>query len=199
MYRRSKETRKMAWELLRKHYWNVLAFTVIASLIAGAGLVGLIIGGPILVGAAHLTLKTIRDDDSTQFELLFKEFDNFGRQLGVHILALLKIFLWTLLFIIPGIVRAYSLSQIYFIAKERPDLEANEVLKQSTQMMRGHRFRLFKLHFSFIGWYLLCILTFGIGFIFLMPYARIAEGLFYQELIDLDPDRKKAELLEVFE
>lgn len=177
----------------------MFAFTVVAYLIAGFGIIGLILGGPILVGAAHIMLKTIRLEKSSSIDLLFKEFDDFGRTLGVHLLTFIKIFLWTLLFIIPGIVRMYSLSQVYFIAKEHPELSANDVLKKSTAMMRGHRFRLFKLHFSFLGWILLCLLTFGIGFLFLIPYLRTAEGLFYQELLDNDPEIQRKKQLEIFE
>lgn len=199
MYRRSKETRKLAWELLRKHYWGVFAFTIIAALISSVGFVGLILGGPILVGAAYMMLRTIREDDSSNLEYLFKEFNDFGRTLGVHIISMIKIFLWSLLFIIPGIVRSYSLSMVYFIAKENPDLSVSEVQQRSTEMMRGHKFRLFKLHFSFIGWFILGMITFGIGHIFLIPYIKTAEGFFYEELVSLNPQYKKTSDLEIFE
>ncbi len=206
MYRSAKQTRKAAWELLKKHYWNVFLFCLVASLISGLGIIGLIIGGPVLVGAAYMTLRTIRNDDSSDLGLLFKEFDNFGRHLAIHLLAIVKIFLWSLLFFIPGIVRAYSLRQIYFIAKEHPELSPSDVLKKSTEMMKGHKGRLFCLHLSFIGWFLLAflvaIITFGIGsiaFIFLIPYVKLAEGLFYQELLDLNPEYKPTPKVEVIE
>lgn len=199
MYRKSKETRKIAWEILRKHYWGVFAFTIIAILISGANIVGLILGGPILVGAAYMMLRTLREDNSSNLEYLFKEFDDFGRTLGVHLLSMIKIFLWSLLFVIPGIVRSYSLSQVYFITKENPDLSVTEIQQRSTEMMRGHKFRLFKLHFSFIGWVILCILTFGIGSIFLLPYVKTAEGVFYEELINQNPQYKKNPDMEIFE
>ncbi|MGI6359537.1 MAG: DUF975 family protein [Acholeplasmatales bacterium] len=206
MYRRAKQTRQAAWAILKKHYWNVFLFVLVAALISGLGIIGVIIGGPVLVGAAYMMLRTIRNDDSSDLGLLFKEFDNFGRYLAIHLLALIKIFLWSLLFIIPGIVRSYSLSLIYFIAKEHPELSPGEVLKKSTEMMKGHKGRLFCLHFSFIGWFLLgllvAIVTLGFGsiaFIFLMPYVKAAEGVFYQELLDVNPEYKPAPKVEVVE
>lgn len=197
MYRSAKETRTIAWNLLKKHYWNVFGFVILATLIAGAGPIGLIIGGPVLIGASYMMLRTIREDNSKDISLLFKEFDDFGRNLGIHLLALLKIFLWCLLFIIPGIVRAYSLSQVYFIAKEHPKLTPSEVLAKSTEMMDGHKGRLFALHFSFIGWFLLSALTFGIGIIFLAPYFEAANGVFYQELIEKNPQYKQTPKIEI--
>lgn len=197
MYRSAKQTRTIAWKLLKKHYWNVFLFVFLAALISEAGIIGLIIGGPVLVGAAHMMLRTIRNDDSGDLGLLFGEFNNFGRHLAIHVLSIVKIFLWSLLFIIPGIVRAYSLSQIYFIAKDHPELSPSEVLAKSTEMMKGNKGRLFCLHFSFIGWILLAILTFGIGAFFLMPYMYAANGVFYQELLDINPQYKPTEKVEV--
>ncbi len=199
MYRTAKQTRQMAWNILKKHYWSVFGFLILAALIVATGIIGLIIGGPILIGAAHMMLRTIRNDDSKDIRLLFKEFDEFGRNLGIHLLAILKIFLWSLLLIIPGIVRAYSLSQIYFVGKDHPELSASDVLKKSTEMMNGNKARLFYLHFSFIGWILLAILTCGIGAIFLIPYMQTANGVFYQELVELNPQYKPTPKVEVIE
>ncbi len=200
MYRSAKETRAIAWNLLKKHYWNVFAFVILALLISNLPYgIGLIIGGPILIGAAYMMLRTIRDDNPKDIGLLFKEFDNFGRNLGIHLLTMLKIFLWSLLFFIPGIVRALSLSQVYFIAKDHPELSAGQVLRKSTDMMKGHKGRLFCLAFSFIGWILLGILTFGIGLIFLYPYIQTALGVFYQELVDANKENKPTPEAEVVE
>ncbi|MDD2260001.1 MAG: DUF975 family protein, partial [Acholeplasmataceae bacterium] len=68
------------------------------------------------------------------------------------------------------------------IAFDRPELSASEILVASTNMMRGHRWRLFCLNLSFIGWFILSILTLGIGLFFLVPYIQTSTAIFYEEL-----------------
>ena len=91
-------------------------------------------------------------------------------------------FLWSLLFVIPGIVAGYSYAMTGYILAEHPELTASEAIEQSKQMMSGNRFRLFCLQFSFIGWDLLCALTLGIGNLWLRPYKQAAEAAFYREV-----------------
>ena len=142
---------------------------------------------------SYLLLKTINEDDSTKFNLLFKEFNNFERHFKIHLLAILKVFLWGLLFIIPGIIRAYGLSQIYFIAEEHKDLSPSEVLKMSTQMMKGNKGRLLGLQLSFFPWYILSILSFGVLFFFLLPYVQITNVLFHNEILEKNPQFRPKE------
>lgn len=77
---------------------------------------------------------------------------------------------------------SYSYALTSYIAAENKDLSVKEVLDKSKEMMRGHKFRLFKLRFSFIGWKILAFFTFGIGFLFLKPYTATAEINFYLDL-----------------
>ena len=93
------------------------------------------------------------------------------------------IFLWSLLFIVPGIIKAHSYAMAKFILADNPDMEGIAALKASEKLMYGNRWRLFCLRFSFIGWFFLAVLTFGIGFIFLNPYVKAAETAFYLDLI----------------
>lgn len=97
-------------------------------------------------------------------------------------LKLLFTFLWTLLFIIPGIVASLSYSMTDFILAEEPQLTASQAIEKSKQMMYGNRWRLFCLEFSFIGWELLAILSFGIGFLWLIPYKKAAFAEFYYDV-----------------
>ena len=91
-----------------------------------------------------------------------------------------------LLFIIPGIVAAvwltYSFRMTFYILADHPEYGPWQAVRTSYDMMRGHKFRLFCLDFSFIGWSLLCGLTCGIGNLFLTPYVSSAESIFYLEL-----------------
>ena len=91
-------------------------------------------------------------------------------------------FLWTLLFIIPGIIKAFSYAMSPYILEENPELSANEAIDRSRAMMKGHKFDLFWLYLSFIGWGFLCIFTLGIGLLWLMPYMQTAEAAFYEDV-----------------
>ena len=87
-----------------------------------------------------------------------------------------------ILFIIPGVVAKYSYAMVPYILEERPDFTVHEAFKASKQIMKKHKWELFCLRFSFIGWYIIGILTLGIGLIFINPYRYAAEAAFYNEI-----------------
>ena len=113
---------------------------------------------------------------------LFSRFSIFWRALGLRLLMMLKILLWSLLLFIPGIVAAYRYAMAPYILAENPDVTAAEAIARSKQLMNGRKGRLFCLQLSFIGWYLLAGLTAGVGVIFLAPYVKAAETAFYMEI-----------------
>lgn len=90
--------------------------------------------------------------------------------------------LWSLLFIIPGIVKAYSYSMAYYILAENKGMPALEAIRHSKEMMDGHKMDLFVLSLSFIGWNLLGIITFGIAYIWVVPYALATMTNFYNAI-----------------
>lgn len=98
------------------------------------------------------------------------------------LLAAIFTVLWTLLLVIPGIVKSFSYAMTKYILEENPELSANEAIDHSRAMMRGHKFDLFWLYLSFIGWGILCIFTAGIGLLWLVPYMETAEAAFYEEV-----------------
>jgi len=100
-----------------------------------------------------------------------------------RLLQSVYILLWSLLFIIPGIMAAYSYSMTGYILAENPNMTADEAIARSKQMMDGNRWRLFCLQISFIGWSILSsLLTFGIGDLWLTPYRQAASAAFYREI-----------------
>ena len=119
---------------------------------------------------------------------LFSRFSMFWRAVGLRLLMLLKILLWTLLFVVPGIVAAYRYALAPYLMADHPELSASEAIARSKQLMDGHKGRLFCLHLSFIGWILLSVLTAGVGLIFLAPYIKTAETGFYMERTGQIPD-----------
>lgn len=120
--------------------------------------------------------------ENPKINTLFAYFKNWKTAAAANLLVTLYILLGILLFIIPGIIATYSYAMTYYVLAEHPELSAREALQRSKEMMSGNRFRLFCLQWSFIGWVLLCILTLGIGILWLRPYQHAAFAAFYREV-----------------
>lgn len=157
--------------------WIIGLFTVIFVWI----IICVIIGGAITLGYAIFNLKLV-DHNEVTFRDLFSQFDRFGAGFCMQFLRGLYIFLWSLLLIIPGIIASYSYSMTPYIMAEHPEYGANEAIGLSKEMMKGNKWRLFCMQFSFIGWIILSILTFGIGFLWVGPYMEAANAAFYREV-----------------
>ena len=109
----------------------------------------------------------------------------FGNWLHVvwgMVLSTIYIFLWTLLLIIPGIIKSYSYALTPYILVEHLEMSANEAIEESMRLMDGHKFDLFYLQLSFIGWAILSILSLGLGFFWLIPYQMTAQAAFYRDI-----------------
>lgn len=195
---KAKDFRKLAWEQLRKNYWMVFVTSLIVYAISAATtsvVVGLVLSGPLMVGYSIYLLNNLKDPKSAdKLETLF---DGFKKSLGTSIIAyILKfvfIILWTLLFIIPGIIKSLAFSMTEYVIADNPEISPTEALDKSQALMKGNKWRLFCLYFSFIGWFILSAFTFGIGFFFLLPYINTTIANFYveirgtkQEVIDLE-------------
>ena len=154
---------------------------VISSLTKWTFILTLIIAGPFTLGIYNIFLKIWRKEDF-KIEEMFNGFKDFGRSLGTYLLMTLYILLWSILLIVPGIIAAISYSMTFFILAENPNIKAPDALRLSKQMMYGHKTQYFMLMLSFIGWFLLSILTFGIGLLFLYSYITMASTIFYQQI-----------------
>jgi len=152
------------------------------SIIPYIGVIGtLILAGPMTLGKARFFLKFTRCE-SPSVETLFDGFKFFTSAFVLHLLIVIFTFLWTLLFIVPGIIAALRYSMAFYILNDNPGMSAMAALNQSKEMMEGHKGKLFLLGLSFIGWWILCILTLGIGFLWLTPYVELTMANFYEEL-----------------
>ena len=98
----------------------------------------------------------------------------------------LYVFLWTLLFIIPGIIASLRYGMTDYILSENPEITASEAIQRSKEMMKGNCWRLFCLEFSFFGWILLAVLTCGVGYLWLTPYMSASYAAFYREISQSD-------------
>lgn len=136
---------------------------------------------PIVYGYEISYLEMVRGK-KLDFSMLFEGFKDYGRILGTTLLVAIYTLLWTLLLIIPGIIKAYSYSMTSFILKDNPELQYNGAIDKSMEMMRGKKMKLFILDLSFIGWAILSLFTLGIGFLFLSSYIQSSHAVFYEEL-----------------
>ena len=140
------------------------------------------IGGIVAIGYSKFNLDLVDNQSEPQFNTLFGYFRFWKTAVAARILQGLYIFLWTLLFIIPGILAAYNYAMTSYILAEHPELTASQALAHSKTIMYGNRWRLFCLEFSFIGWGILCALTLGVGMIWLVPYQQASYATFYREI-----------------
>lgn len=155
---------------------------IVGSTAGVLSLVNLILGGVIQLGYASYLLKQ-HDREICETKELFSKFDYFGP--GFLQLLLRNIFtaLWSILLVIPGIIKSLGYSMTPFLMVENPNLTAKEAIKLSQEKMMGHKWELFCMSLSFIGWSILATLTGGIGYIFLNPYMNAAYAAFYRDKI----------------
>ena len=168
----------------------VTAIQILVSFVPIAGnLAGLLLSGPLLVGQ-HLFFLTLARRGDPKVEQVFSGFQRFGQALGAFLLVTIFTLLWMLLFIIPGIIKAYSYSQTYFILADNPNIGPMEAIDRSMALMDGHKWKLFCLHVRFLGWFILAVLTCGLGGLFVSPYFMTALAHFYEDLCRQAPARQ---------
>lgn len=174
-------------------------------------IVTLVISGAGKLGYAIFNLKLV-DNKEVSISDLFSQFHRLGEGFCMNFLLALYTTLWTLLFIIPGIIKGFSYAMTPYILAENPGMTVSEAITKSRQIMDGNKFRLFCLGISFIGWTTLCVLPslilmliiFGIagntqelttllwiipasipafiGSLFLTPYVEAANAAFYRDV-----------------
>lgn len=152
------------------------------------GAVGLL-GGIIAAGMMYTFLNLIDGHrENNYFSAVFSGFTQ-GRFVPTFLTTLLSgifVWLWSLLLVIPGLIKSYSYAMAPYIVKDMVDsgqeVAPTEAITASRQLMDGHKFELFVLDLSFIGWGFLSILTFGIGFLWLVPYIQVTKAAFYRNL-----------------
>ncbi len=180
------EIRALARRELHDNWTNpVLATLIYTAISAACGSIpfaSLLAAVPLSFGLFIAMLKFVRGEKESVIDNMFGVFKTYGRTLAVSLLTLVFTGLWTLLFIIPGIIKHYSYAMTFYIANDHPELSADDCIEESMKMMNGHKMDLFLLDLSFIGWAILCLFTFGIGFLWLQPYVMTSHAIFYKEL-----------------
>ena len=171
-----KQAKRRALDTL-KHRWgeaivvSLLYSIILAALSSVIGVGGLLFGSILLIGYYTILIEaSINKKFNIEKIISGLNGDTLSTRIVLSVIKNIYIFLWSLLFIIPGIVKSYAYILAEFIAMENPEMSASDCLRKSQELMDGHKKELFVLDLSFIGWHILCMFSFGIGYLFLAPY-----------------------------
>lgn len=166
-------------------FWAVFAgmATYIAIFAIAMGIALFILGSIVEVGYMRFNLDLVDRQKDAEIGIMFGYFNFWKTTACARLLQSVYTLLWSLLFIIPGIIASYSYAMTSYMLAENPELTASEAIERSKQMMSGNRWRLFCMQISFIGWEILsALLTFGIGSLWITPYKQAATAAFYREI-----------------
>jgi len=160
-------------------------YSAIVGAAAGTilSLAAFVVAGPLLFGVNRICVGIVMGKREIEIEKMFVGFKEcFTQSLVLYLMTGLYTFLWSLLFVVPGIVKSYSYAMAPYILQDDPSLEWDECLEKSKEMMKGNKWQLFELDLSFLGWYLVGALCFGVGVFFVNPYSAVARANFYLAL-----------------
>lgn len=185
------EIRKMAREKLGNNiFCNTWLMALVAYIIYAAitgalsyFAIGAIFVGCLTYGYNSIHLDLVRGKSNIDLADCFLGFRRLSQTLVLGLLQYVFIFLWSLLFVIPGIVKGYSYAMSYYIMKDHPEYTPSQCITESRRIMDGHKMDLFLLDLSFIGWALVCVLTCGIATLWVTPYMQTARAVFYYDLV----------------
>jgi len=161
---------------------STLAFLVLSLIPIVGGVAAAIIVTPAFALSTYRVYLNVTKDVKPEASDAFSGFDDFFSAFKVNFFVGLFTYLWSLLFIIPGIIKAISYSMSMYILAENKGKPALECIKESKEMTQGHKSELFVLGLSFIGWMLLGSLTLGIGYIWILPYMNTTYANAYKSL-----------------
>ena len=162
-----------------------LIVTVILGAGAGVtlGLLIIVLTGVMNYGHAYVYLKNARDGEQMEIGDVFKGFNSdFGDLFLLGFMQSLFIALWSILLVVPGIIKSYSYAMAYYLKVDHPEMNWKDCITESRNLMQGHKWELFVLDLSFIGWYIVGALCLGVGTLWVSPYHNSARALFYESI-----------------
>lgn len=157
-----------------------ILFGAAAIIFAITSAVGIV--SPIFSFSLVMIFLNLTKGEKPKVTDVFNGFNYFLKAFGLYFMMGLFAVLWTLLFIIPGIVKSLSYSMAPYIMAENPDIGIFDAIKQSRTMMHGHKWEYFVLGLSFILWHLLGVVTIGIAYIYVYPYICATNANFYNSI-----------------
>jgi len=166
--------------LFEAHITNLLYFVISLSIIVF--LIKIFVGYPLLVGGKKFFLDVVNKDEYNLNNLKCAFDEGYKNIVKSMFIKNLYLVLWTLLLIIPGIIKFFAYYFVPYILAENPHMDIHEALNISVKMTEGHKWDIFILQLSFIGWFILGSAFFGIGGFFVNPYVYMTETVLYDRL-----------------
>ena len=180
------ELKKQAKQSLKGNWGISILCLFIGGFVMGAlswTVIGtLIVTGPIAIGLCVYFMTVINNKKAELNDFIKGATTNLDNIIVTGVLVSIFTFLWSLLLIIPGIIKSYSYAMTYYIQFDHPEMSETDAITASREMMKGHKWELFMLDLSFIGWYLLVPLTFGWIMLYVAPYQNATKAAFYLNL-----------------
>ncbi len=165
--------------------YGVVVVLIVGAIAYFASAIYLLLAGIVSVGVSAYFIARVRGEAS--HDQLNVATDGAQKNLGgacvTGILQSIFVALWTILFVIPGIVKSLSYSMAFYIRNDHPEYTATQAIDESRRLMNGHKWQLFTLYCSFIGWIIVGALCFGVGVVWVLAYMETARAVFYQELV----------------
>lgn len=202
---RRKEIKEKAKAEFKNQYWPLVGYSVLMAIIASAAgsvcglaaipFIGLLLTiaasicfvGPFTVAVNWMYYRAYKGEeiDIKDMFVTFTNGDLWKRSLVTSLLVSVYTVLWTMLFIVPGIIKGYSYSMAIFLIMDDPTITPQEAIKKSMEMTNGYKGDMFVFDLSFLGWALLTSLTFGIlGIFWTIPYMSVAKAGIYARLLE---------------
>ena len=163
---------------------NALLVVLVAGLVMSvASFVAILVVGPISYGLAKIFLRVARGQGTFDVGAIFDGFkDDFAGTLLVGLMQGIFVFLWSLLFVIPGIIKSYAYSFAFYVKVDHPEYDWKQCLDESERLTAGHKGDLFILDLSFIGWLIVGSLACGVGSLWVAPYMEMTRTNYYLDL-----------------
>ncbi|MGL4737500.1 MAG: DUF975 family protein [Cellulosilyticaceae bacterium] len=178
----SKNQLKGRWVITGGLYLLMMVVLIIIECIPTIGWIGtILIVPPCVLTYAIIALKASRMEQ-LNIDDTWSGFLNYGKAIGLYFWTILWTWLWALLLIIPGIIKGLSYSMAFYILADNPNMGIREAFNESKRITYGHKWDLFVLGLSFMGWVILAVLTFGIGYFWLIPYMQTTYANTYKSL-----------------
>lgn len=173
-----KQLKDAAKQQIKGNVGMLFLITVIMALVSSVPLVGMILVPALSLGMIMIYLN-LTHGVAPNVGDLFKGIGSLGKAWWLSILVAVFTMLWAMLLYIPGIIKMLSYSMSFYVLAENPNMTAREALNESKRLMKGHKWELFVLELSFIGWMLLSMVLFFIPVIYVGPYMQATLANFY--------------------
>ncbi len=167
----------------------ILFITLVVALVVVLPL-EIFIVNPLEVGIRRFFQKNLKEEANLR-EICYAFDHHYKNSVKIMFFRDLYVFLWSLLFLIPGIIKAYEYRMVPYVLEEHPDIRKEEAFARSRSLMSGNRWKAFVLDLSFLGWYILSGMTMGVlGIFYVAPYVAQTRAALYQKLKERNMEKE---------